>query len=620
MALVLEVKYFNSFWLKKVIDDNPLDSGGLPNPAYNQPVFPGSNTAGYNLRPQPADNFPTWPSVNGQTIANNPVRNWEIEEARIRGGFNNTIVDLGVKAYITQEENAAVTRPSSMIYSGIFNSRTGVNQTNQFPIGQDITKTADPHNGSIQRLFAEDNDLTVFQENKISRALIDKDAIYSAEGQGSLTSTPQVVGQIVPYVGNYGISNNPESFTYYGYRKYFTDKYRGVVLRLSRDGLTEISAYGMFDWFRDELADITQFNTVYNIERQTSTTLANTVAFLIPYAPGDELPRLGSSIYVDGVLQPGVYVIGIAIFPTPTSLVVELNSNINLGAPGDKTIKFEVVSPNRIPGGWDIHNKQYTLSLQKRSNYVPLLFPNGGTNPNSIYGQPTSVAGYSTLVFDDAINGWVSFYSYNPDFMGSLKNKFYSFYDGQLWLHYDDTVNRFGEFEGYQTFYGWESESSITFVFNPQPSITKNFLTISYEGTNGWYGAIMEGSPQEYQQDGTGSVLWNTFNDEALIIPSVEDGKNFAESIDNLGNIVYGVNPSYAGFTIKENRYVANLVNNSQIVPEEVIFGPTGVINNKTSGIKGYYATVKIATDTRTYPGGPKELYAVGSVYQPSSF
>ena len=55
-------------------------------------------------------------------------------------------------------------------------------------------------------------------------------------------------------------------------------------------------------------------------------------------------------------------------------------------------------------------------------------------------------------------------------------------------------------------------------------------------------------------------------------------------------------------------------------MPEEVIFGATGVINNKTSGVKGYYATVKIATDDRTYPGGPKELYSVGSVYQPSSY
>ena len=41
----------------------------------------------------------------------------------------------------------------------------------------------------------------------------------------------------------------------YGYRKYFTDKKRGAVLRLSRDGMTEISSYGMHDHFRDELSN-----------------------------------------------------------------------------------------------------------------------------------------------------------------------------------------------------------------------------------------------------------------------------------------------------------------------------------------------------------------------------
>ena len=30
------------------------------------------------------------------------------------------------------------------------------------------------------------------------------------------------------------------------------------VLRLSRDGMTEISSYGMHDFFRDELADATK--------------------------------------------------------------------------------------------------------------------------------------------------------------------------------------------------------------------------------------------------------------------------------------------------------------------------------------------------------------------------
>ena len=39
-----------------------------------------------------------------------------------------------------------------------------------------------------------------------------------------------VIGQIVPYKGNYGIAQDPFSFAVYGYRKYFTDRKRGCVL------------------------------------------------------------------------------------------------------------------------------------------------------------------------------------------------------------------------------------------------------------------------------------------------------------------------------------------------------------------------------------------------------
>ena len=49
---------------------------------------------------------------------------------------------------------------------------------------------------------------------------------------------------------------NPESFAFYGMRRYFADKNRSAILRLSRDGITEISMYGMTDFFRDELATI----------------------------------------------------------------------------------------------------------------------------------------------------------------------------------------------------------------------------------------------------------------------------------------------------------------------------------------------------------------------------
>jgi len=228
---IIEVKYFNTFLIKKIKEIVT---------ASPQPTAPYANVPYSYLTP----------SV--------PANDWYIEESRIRGGYNNTTVDFGVKAYLDEKNTNQQDRFNTLIYSGIFNSRTGVNDTNQFSVGQDITRSLDPANGRIMKLYAEDTNLIIFQEDKVSRALIDKDAIYSAEGNASITSSLQVIGQIVAYAGEYGISQDPFSFAVYGYRKYFTDKKRGVVLRLSQDGMTEISSYGMHDFFRDELTNATK--------------------------------------------------------------------------------------------------------------------------------------------------------------------------------------------------------------------------------------------------------------------------------------------------------------------------------------------------------------------------
>lgn len=225
MAATLELKYFNSYWLKKM--SNVVDAN-----------------------PQPTAPYATVP----QAYANDNTNDWFIEEARIRGGYNNTITDLGVKAHIVEDNPNNQNRFNTIIYSGVFNSRTGINQTNEFSVGEDITRSVDPAHGSIQKLFAEDTNLIIFQEDKVNRALIDKDAIYTAEGQALTASGRMVIGQIVPFAGKYGIATDPFSFAVYGYRKYFTDRKRGCVLRLSTGGeIIEISGYGMHDFFRDQL-------------------------------------------------------------------------------------------------------------------------------------------------------------------------------------------------------------------------------------------------------------------------------------------------------------------------------------------------------------------------------
>ena len=239
MPAVIEVKYFNSFVLKKVLNSSSV------------PVWNGS----FGI-PQALGGYD-----QGNAEASNPTitaKNWVIEESRIRGGYNNTSVSFGPRAYLVEEEPNATFRNNSLIYSGIFNSSTGVNETNVFSVGTDITRSLNPAYGSIQKLYAQDYYLTIFQEDKVSRAPINKNVIYSAEGNPTVTTSNMVIGEPQAYAGNFGISRNPESHAVYGFRQYFTDKDRNAVLRLSNNGLEEIQRYGMYDFFRDKLSELDQ--------------------------------------------------------------------------------------------------------------------------------------------------------------------------------------------------------------------------------------------------------------------------------------------------------------------------------------------------------------------------
>ena len=444
MSATIEVKYFNTFLIKKL--KSVVE-------ATTKPTAPFANV--------PSD------------YVANTTYDWYIEEARIRGGYNNTIVDLGVKAYLDELEPLQQDRFNTLIYSGVFNSRTGVNDTNQFSVGQDITRSADPANGSIQKLYAEDTNLIIFQQNKVSRALIDKDAIYSAEGNAAVTSTNLVIGQIVAYAGEYGISNDPFSFAVYGYRKYFTDRARGCVLRLSADGITEISSYGMHDFFRDELAESVQ----------------------------------------------------------------------------------------QVRAGWDAHNKNYVLSIQKTD----------GT--------------YKTLTFDESVLGWTSFFDYKPDFVTSLKNNFYSLKvttnNGQgVWLH--NTGN-------YGKFYEIAYDSDVTVILNKEPSLVKNFKTINYEGSDGWQLESMVAS--------SGDV-------------SVPIGKyTLQTNLSALESDLFSNN-----FKRKEKKFFANLINNSPATEGEILWGPS------STGLKGFFTEAKIKLVNQDYPTTKKELFAVSSDIVESSY
>ena len=574
MSATIEIDYFNTYTLKKVVGGNAATERYAiwPN------VIPATSSGGSTDEP--------FPGLDAATTGTDLELNWFVEEARIRGGYNNPWTDYGVRAYLEEDNDQQERRGSSLIYSGIYNSRTGVNNTNQFPTGEAITRSFNPMNGTIQKLHAENTNLDVLQEQKSSYLLIDKDTIYTTEGGTQTQAANKVLGQMVPYSGEYGISKDPGSFAIHGTRKYYVDKDRNTVCRLSRDGVTEINKYGMFDYFRDELSKLND-----NVQRYVIQSASNaggpSTTFVI--TSNGDCVEYGMNIE-SGFATPtplNATVIGITYGAGTWTITASSAVTVTTETTFVKYVK------DRIVGGWDIHNNNYIVSMQE------------GVPDNGAVVTCGEDQAYSTVAFEEEqTKGWVSFYSYRPNAIGSLKDKYYTFYNGAIWEHYDEvSTNTRGNF------YGVQNTSSITFIFNDQPSMSKNFNTISYEGASGWrvdyLNSDYTGMDYRFFNAPPGGFIER--RDQTNSILSYLQGRYETATHTNIG--INAVTPpfSYAGFNRKENRYVANIINNSSARPGEVIFG------NSVSGMKGFFVEVKLSTDTVTEEGGMKELFSASS-------
>lgn len=608
MAFNLEVKYYNSFWLKQVttpkIENN---SGGDTQFAK---VFPGIPDLNYATNSFP--NFPNeegsnspysnvWPAPN-QLYNSTNGSNWIIEESRIRGGFNNTQVDLGPRAYLKEDSNDVRYRNSALIYSGILNNRTNINETNVFSTGQDITRAIDPHNGSIQLLHALDNNLTILQENKVSQALIDKDAIYSTEGNQTTALTTKVIGPVTPYVGDYGISRNPESFASFGFRRYFTDKDRNAVLRLSRDGITEISNYGMKDYFRDELVKLSEGQLVFtdpiqlvyngttgiiiqgpNDFNSGGAAIENPLGYWFAIAVAGGPPEdivIGAQVQYNpnytadpnNFITLASFVAGTGTAGSQTVVYTTGDVSIPINATGlEPRVRFMYNQKDKAEGGFDNYKDNYILSLQRFT---------GSKTDNELSDN------YNTLTYDESVRGWTTFYTFRPELIFSMKNNLYTTKYGVLYRHYDANFTR----TNHNNFYGVDNDSSVEFIFNNGPSVGKNFKTVSYEGSSGWQVDTFISDPT----DNSGTL----FRDSTNTVKSYEEGFYTDHGVEYR-----------AGFYRKDNKYVANLINNTTVSAREVNFG------DSITGIKGFFATVKMSTDATTNFGGVKELFAVSTEF-----
>jgi hypothetical protein len=293
---------------------------------------------------------------------------------------------------------------------------------------------------------------------------------------------------------------------------------------------------------------------------------------------------------------------------------------------------------SRIVGGWDMHTKNYILSIQTPlTNFVAQTggsitnvgtdvtlglnagntdvkagmyiyqYTSSGQVVGEMLGRVRSVVSssnpasfkcdithqiaaaetiafqaqnYQTLSFDESVQGWTSLLTYRPSFIFSLSSTLFTTNSGKLYQHYGSS--------NYCEFYDLVEDSDVTVVLNAKPSTVKVFQTINYEGSSDWTVDSLNASSGDIAQVPISKYVLPT-------------------SLSSFSTDLFT-----NSFKRKENKYFANILNNSSATAGEVVFG------NNMTGIKGFFSTVKF--NLSNVANQRKELFAVSSETVESSY
>jgi len=235
-----------------------------------------------------------------------------------------------------------------------------------------------------------------------------------------------------------------------------------------------------------------------------------------------------------------------------------------------------------------------------------------------------------TLSFTDkseANSGWSSFYSYIPDYMVNMNNEFYTFKDGQLYIHNKPEGVR-------NNFYGQQYNTEIEFLSNEGPSEVKIFKTIEIEGDSKEWdvtvvtdiesGHVNKADFENKEGFKCSYIRRNASDEVNTELLSVQGVGNLVSSSSNLyifssvpGNVSIGdvLYSSTGGSYTKIGNITSK--SSSTITLSSSLSTPSNgdfifVAKNSVAesyGLKGYYANIKLTNSGTT----PVEVFAVNT-------
>lgn len=163
-------------------------------------------------------------------------------------------VNSNGRAWIYDENANQVTFPVMYRWSLPYQVDTNINQANRF-YGKNFDEVTRSY-GPLMAMRTWKKQLTFFQERKCGQTGIYTKFISDNSGGNQLITTDEIVTKdnVNYYDGDYGVGNQPTSIVQSGYVFYLVDPIKNKILRLSRDGLVDLTElYKVQTWASQNL-------------------------------------------------------------------------------------------------------------------------------------------------------------------------------------------------------------------------------------------------------------------------------------------------------------------------------------------------------------------------------
>lgn len=236
-----------------------------------------------------------------------------------------------------------------------------------------------------------------------------------------------------------------------------------------------------------------------------------------------------------------------------------------------------------------------------------------------------------TISYSDQAKGFPSFHSYIPDWIENLNDSYFTFKDGQLYIHniLEDQRNNY---------YGQDYESVIEFAANEGPSDIKMYRAIRTEGdSDNWQVSVeseiekgfinkdafkkREGMFYGYIRNNNDEVDYKKLSVQGLGLCASATTTTVTVTDLNTGLLAVGDKILHATVTDDEIGTPTLLGNITDVTGDVVTHdGSSAASQNdfilfaknqtaESEGIRGYHAKIKLTNNSTS----PVELYAVDS-------